>query len=56
VYLQADKMAPPRYERDEFIYGKDRLVEPVSPDNRSKRGIQLTPEQADKLRSQVQPA
>jgi NADH-quinone oxidoreductase subunit I len=53
IYLQADKMAPPRYERDEFIYGKDRLVEPVSPDNRSKRGIQLTDEQANKLRSQL---
>ena len=53
VYLQADKMAPPRFERDEFIYGKDRLVEPVSPDARSQRGIQLTPEQADKLRSQT---
>ena len=53
VYLQADKMAPPRFERDEFIYGKDRLVEPVTPDNRSKRGIQLTPEQADKLRAQL---
>ncbi len=53
VYLQADKMAPPRFERDEFIYGKDRLVEPVTPDNRSKRGIQLTSEQADKLRTQT---
>ena len=53
VYLQAEKMAPPRFERDEFIYGKDRLVEPVSPDSRSGRGIQLTPEQADKLRAQV---
>src|SRR6476469_5901896 len=56
VYLQADKMAPPRFERDEFIYGKDRLVEPVTPDNRSKRGIQLTDEQAEKLRSQMQTA
>jgi NADH-quinone oxidoreductase subunit I len=53
IYLQADKMAPPRFERDEFIYGKDRLVEPVSPDTRSKRGIQLTAEQADKLRTQL---
>ncbi|OGX89513.1 NuoI/complex I 23 kDa subunit family protein [Hymenobacter coccineus] len=53
VYLQADKMAPPRFERDEFIYGKDRLVEPVAPDTRSKRGIQLTAEQADKLRTQL---
>ncbi|GAB3286681.1 NuoI/complex I 23 kDa subunit family protein [Hymenobacter tenuis] len=53
VYLQADKMAPPRYERDEFIYGKDRLVEPVSPDERSVRGIQLTPEQADALRNKM---
>ncbi|UOQ75908.1 NADH-quinone oxidoreductase subunit I [Hymenobacter sp. 5516J-16] len=58
VYLQADKIAPPRYERDEFIYGKDRLVEPVSPDERSVRGIQLTPEQADALRNKLaqQPA
>lgn len=53
VYLQADKIAPPRYERDEFIYGKDRLVEPVSPDERSVRGIQLTPEQADALRNKL---
>jgi NADH-quinone oxidoreductase subunit I len=53
VYLQADKMAPPRYERDEFIYGKDRLVEPVSPDERSVRGIQITPEQADTLRNKL---
>ncbi|TGE25974.1 NADH-quinone oxidoreductase subunit I [Hymenobacter aquaticus] len=49
VYLQPDKMAPPRFERDEFIYGKDRLVEPVDPSARSIRGIQLTPEQADAL-------
>ncbi|MBC6612512.1 NADH-quinone oxidoreductase subunit I [Hymenobacter sp. BT507] len=53
VYLQADKMAPPRFERDEFIYGKNRLVEPVSPDNRSKRGIQLTEEQAQQLRAKM---
>ena len=49
-------MAPPRFERDEFIYGKDRLVEPANPDKRSGRGIQLTPEQAEKLKSQLQPA
>jgi NADH-quinone oxidoreductase subunit I len=58
VYLQPDKMAPPRFERDEFVYGKDRLVEPVSPDQRSVRGIQLTPEQAEALRNKLaaQPA
>jgi NADH-quinone oxidoreductase subunit I len=58
VYLQPDKMAPPRFERDEFVYGKDRLVEPVAPDQRSVRGIQLTPEQADALRTKLsaQPA
>ncbi|MDF7809808.1 NADH-quinone oxidoreductase subunit I [Hymenobacter sp. YC55] len=58
VYLQADKMAPPRFERDEFIYGKDRLVEPVDPAKRSERGIQLTPEQAEALRNKMaqQPA
>jgi len=56
IYLQADKMAPPRYERDEFIYGKDRLVEPTDPVKRSKRGIQLTDEQAAKLSIQLQPA
>ncbi len=56
IYLQADKMAPPRYERDEFIYGKDRLVEPTDPAKRSKRGIQLTDEQATKLSGQLQPA
>jgi len=55
VYLQADKMAPPRFERDEFIYGKDRLVEPVSPDARSARGIQLTPEQATALSQKTSP-
>jgi len=58
IYLQPDKMAPPRFERDEFIYGKDRLVEPVSPDDRSTRGIQLTPEQAEQLKQKMaaQPA
>ncbi|WBA41723.1 NuoI/complex I 23 kDa subunit family protein [Hymenobacter canadensis] len=56
VYLQPDKMAPPRYERDEFIYGKDRLVEAVSPDERSVRGIQLTPDQATTLRGKLQQA
>ena len=30
VFLQNDKTVPPRYERDEFIYGKDRLLEPVN--------------------------
>lgn len=30
VFLQNDKLAPPRYERDEFIYGKDRLLEPLN--------------------------
>ena len=29
IFLQDDKLAPARYERDEFIYGKDRLVEPL---------------------------
>lgn len=58
VYLQADKMAPPRFERDEFIYGKDRLVEPVDPTKRSVRGIQLTPAQAQALSNKMaqQPA
>lgn len=27
IYLQSDKMAPPFYNRDEVIYGKDRLLE-----------------------------
>lgn len=53
VYLQADRMAPPRFERDEFIYGKDRLVEPVSPDARSARGLQLSPEEAEQLRQRM---
>ena len=53
VYLQNDRMAPPRFERDEFIYGKDRLVEPVSPDARSVRGIQLTSEEAERLRAKM---
>lgn len=29
IFLQDDKIAPARYERAEFIYGKDRLVEPL---------------------------
>ncbi|CAN5920822.1 NADH-quinone oxidoreductase subunit I [soil metagenome] len=29
IYLQADKTAPARYDRKEFIYGKDRLVAPL---------------------------
>lgn len=29
IFLQDDKIAPARFERDEFIYGKDRLVEPL---------------------------
>ncbi|MDX5442272.1 MAG: NADH-quinone oxidoreductase subunit I [Hymenobacteraceae bacterium] len=29
IFLQNDKVAPARYDRDEFIYGKDRLVEPL---------------------------
>ncbi len=38
VFLQNNKMAPPRYERDEFIYGKDRLLEPLNAGN-SKENI-----------------
>ncbi|KAA9340954.1 NuoI/complex I 23 kDa subunit family protein [Adhaeribacter soli] len=30
VFLQNNKIAPPRYEREEFIYGKDRLLEPLN--------------------------
>ena len=30
VFLQNNKIAPPRYEREEFIYGKDRLLEPIN--------------------------
>ena len=28
IYLQNDKMAPASYEREDFIYAKDRLIEP----------------------------
>lgn len=28
IFLQNDKMAPASYEREDFIFGKDRLVEP----------------------------
>jgi NADH-quinone oxidoreductase subunit I len=28
IFLQNDKMAPASFEREDFIYGKDRLVEP----------------------------
>lgn len=30
VFLQNNKITPPRYEREEFIYGKDRLLEPLN--------------------------
>ena len=39
IYLQADKMVPPRFERDEFIYGKDRLVAPLPEISKSKLAI-----------------
>lgn len=29
-YLQNDKTPHPRFERDEFIFGKDRLLQPLS--------------------------
>ena len=35
VFLQNDKITPPRYEREEFIYGKDRLLEPLNTDTHS---------------------
>jgi len=38
VFLQNDKTVPPRFERDEFIYGKDRLLEPLNRAN-SKENI-----------------
>jgi NADH-quinone oxidoreductase subunit I len=38
VFLQNDKTVPPRFERDEFIYGKDRLLEPLKSAN-SKENI-----------------
>lgn len=28
IFLQNDKLAPASFEREDFIYGKDRLVEP----------------------------
>lgn len=31
IFLQNDTMAPANYTRDTFIYGKDRLVEPLKP-------------------------
>jgi NADH-quinone oxidoreductase subunit I len=33
VFLQNNKTVPSRFERDEFIYGKDRLLEPLSAPN-----------------------
>jgi NADH-quinone oxidoreductase subunit I len=38
VFLQNDKTVPPRFERDVFIYGKDRLLEPLKSAN-SKENI-----------------
>ncbi len=38
IFLQNDTMAPAFYERNEVIYGKDRLVEPI--DKRANTGIQ----------------
>ena len=33
IFLQPDTMAPAFYQRNEVIYGKDRLVEPVKDNN-----------------------
>ncbi|HMS29372.1 MAG TPA: NADH-quinone oxidoreductase subunit NuoI [Saprospiraceae bacterium] len=33
IFLQNDVMVPPSFERDDFIYGKDRLVEPIKSKN-----------------------
>lgn len=30
IFLQNDVMAPASFDRDDFIYGKDRLVEAIS--------------------------
>jgi len=38
IFLQSDKMAPVFTERDQVIYGKDRLVEDIN--NRANTGIQ----------------
>lgn len=38
IFLQADKIAPAFYNRDEIIYGKDRLVEKT--DDRATTGIE----------------
>ena len=38
IFLQPDKMAPVFTERDQVIYGKDRLVEPV--EKRANTGIE----------------
>jgi NADH-quinone oxidoreductase subunit I len=37
IYLQKDTFAPAFFERDEVIYGKDRLVESV--EKRAKVGL-----------------
>lgn len=46
IFLQPDTMAPAFFKRDEVIYGKDRLVEPVN-----KKGL-IDPSQ----RRQIAPA
>ncbi|MCU0354149.1 MAG: NADH-quinone oxidoreductase subunit I [Cytophagales bacterium] len=38
IFLQPDKIAPAFYERDEVIFGKDRLVEKM--DDRATTGIE----------------
>jgi len=38
IFLQPDKMAPAFYERDQIIFGKDRLVENM--DDRATTGIE----------------
>jgi NADH-quinone oxidoreductase subunit I len=38
VFLQNNKTVPSRFERDEFTYGKDRLLEPLNQAN-SKENI-----------------
>ena len=52
IYLQSDKMAPTFYDRDEVIYGKDRLLESehkTRPTEGPKRKLTASDKYVDEL-------
>ena len=54
IYLQSDKMVPAFYERDQVIYGKDRLLEPATktrPTEGPKRKLTATDTYIDSIQT-----